>query len=290
MSDIFKASQNLEDLDLHFEYEGTAVYVQWFRIQVFKSDSVTERHNHSFFELHLIKEGETGVRLDDGGFTACAGDFYLNAPGVYHEQFTGKDGQALEYCLSFNFMPDRNAGTEAAALFRILAETPCKCFKDTHGLISFFDVALEEAYSKRVGFYNKIRDIASLILLNTAQCIGEMRPSDYGVPLKSSKGDFRFAQIEKFINDNITSAITVRQLADFIHLSEKQITRIVRKNAGISSKDLIIRNKIRKAADLLKNSSLAINEISRVLGFSSEFYFSQYFKRFNGCPPSALRK
>ncbi len=289
MLDILKASQNLEDLDLHFQYEGMAVYVQWFRIEIFHGDSVCVRHNHSFFELHLIKEGETGVKLDDGGFTARAGEFYLNAPGVYHEQFTGKD-RAIEYCLGFSVVRDKNIGTESAALFGILNETPCSLFKDTQGVTDLFDTALEEAYSKRLGFYNKIRDIASLIVVNTAQSMCEKQPAEYEVPLKSSKGDYRYAQIEKFITDNITTPITVRQLADFIRLSEKQVTRIVRKNAGIGAKDLIIRSKIRKAKEMIKNTSFAINEISEALGFSSEFYFSQYFKRYNGCPPSYLRK
>lgn len=290
MLDIFKASQNLEDLELHFEYEGMAIYVQWFRTEVFNSGAVCKRHNHSFFELHLLKEGNVEVRLDNGCFTACAGDFYLNAPGVYHEQATISDGRVLEYCLSFNIIRNKDIMAEASALFSILNNTTCKAFRDTLGLVPLFDIALEEAYFKRIGYYNKIRDIASLLLINTVQCISENRISDYAVPLKSSKGDYRFAQIEKFINDNITTPITVGQLSNLLHLSEKQIARIVQKNAGVSTKDLIIRNKIRKATDLIKSSSLAINEISEVLGFSSEFYFSQYFKKYNGCPPSSLRK
>ena len=157
------------------------VFVQWFRIAPFKSDYVIERHNHSFFELHIIKEGMTGVRLDDGGFTACAGDFYINAPGVYHEQFTDEGSHALEYCLSFSIVSNRIINTEAAALFHILNETPCKPFKDINGMTALFDIALEEAYFKHTGFYNKIRNIASMILINTAQCISEMQVSDYEV-------------------------------------------------------------------------------------------------------------
>jgi len=142
MFDIVKASQNLEDLELHFEYEGMAVFVQWFRAATFKNDHFIEWHNHSFFELHIIKEGMTGVRLDDGGFKACAGDFYINAPGVYHEQFTDEGSPALEYCLSFNIVPNRISNTEAAVLFHILKETPCKPFKDNHGMTALFDIAL----------------------------------------------------------------------------------------------------------------------------------------------------
>ena len=48
MYDINKASQNLEDQELHFEYEGMKIDVQWFRIMSRNSDWCIHRHKHSF--------------------------------------------------------------------------------------------------------------------------------------------------------------------------------------------------------------------------------------------------
>lgn len=290
MFDIHKASQNLEDLDIHLEYEGMKIDVQWFRVAFFSGDWFIGRHNHSFFELHLIKEGICGVRLDDGCFTTSAGEFYINAPGVFHEQFPVNSSNTREYCLCLSITWDKDDNTEAGALFHILNDTGCRIFKDNHSLVQLFDMALEEAFYKRTGFFNKIRSIASLLIINTAQILSAMKDSGYKVPLKSNSGDYRFNQIENFITDNISGTVTVKQISDYMHLSEKQITRIVKQNAGICTKDFIIRNKLMAAADLIKNSSLAISEISDRLGFSSVYYFSQYFRKFYGHPPSVVRK
>jgi AraC-like DNA-binding protein len=171
-----------------------------------------------------------------------------------------------------------------------LNETPCILFDDSLSLISLFDNALEEAWSKKLGYFNKIRDVASLLLINSARIMSGMRVSDYPVPLKSSIDDYRFKQIDKFIYDNIKTMVTVKQVADYLHLSEKQVTRIVQNNIGISTKELIKRKKTLEAADLIKNTKLPVKEVSDTLGFSSEYYFSQYFKKFFGKSPTSLRK
>jgi AraC-type DNA-binding domain-containing proteins len=290
MYDIYKASQNLEDLELHFEYEGMKIDVQWFRIMHVREEWCIERHTHSFFEFHFIRSGKCRVVLDNGEFVATEGTFYVNAPGIYHKQLSIEGFDTIEYCLGCYISWNKDENNESGRIFHILNDTPCMVFKDILGLMELFEDALEEAYSKRMGFFNKISNIASILLINSVQIMSSMSLADYSVPLKSNRGDYRFLQIDKFINDNISTMITVKQIADYLHLSEKQITRIVRLNCGISTKELIIRKKVHMAAELIKNTSLPVNEISDAMGFSSEYYFSQYFKKFYGESPSYLRK
>jgi AraC-like DNA-binding protein/mannose-6-phosphate isomerase-like protein (cupin superfamily) len=290
MFDIHKASQNLEELEFRFQFDGMMIDIQWFRVMNNCGDWNIARHMHSFFEFHFIRSGSCRVVLDTGEFAASSEEFYVNAPGVYHEQSVLDEDNLVEYCLCCDITRDKEMTSETEKIYKILNETPCEIFKDTLGIITLFEEALSEAYYKRIGFYNKIKNIASLILLNSMQIMGGSQASDYNVPLKSNSGDYRFLQINKFIDDNVNSMVTVKQVADFIHLSEKQVLRITEKNMGISTKELIIRKKITRATDLIKNTSLSISEISDTLGFTSEYYFSQFFRKFSGCAPSLLRK
>lgn len=290
MFDIIKASQNLEELEFRFQFDGMKIDIQWFRVEHKYGDWNIDRHVHSFFEFHFIRSGSCRVVLDTGKFIASPGEFYVNAPGIYHEQ-SGHNGENMvEYCLCCDITGDNDMISEAEKIFKIMNETSCAAFSDTQGIIALFDEALGEAHNRRIGFYNKIKSIASLILLNSIQIMGGQQASDYKVPLRSNSGDYRFWQINKFIDDNVDSMLTVKQVADFIHLSEKQVLRITEKNTGISTKELIIRKKIMRATDLIKNTSMSISEISDSMGFTSEYYFSQFFRKSSGCAPSLLRK
>ena len=52
----------------------------------------------------------------------------------------------------------------------------------------------------------------------------------------------------------------------------------------------IIKYKMRKTVELLKNSNKTITEISEMLGFKSVSYFSTAFKKENGILPSEFLK
>lgn len=290
MFDLNKASQSLEEIELRFEFDGAAVEVQWFRVMQTAGNWCIARHTHSFYEFHFIRSGSCRVLLDTGEFAASEGEFFVTAPGVYHEQTDLNGRSAVEYCLSCDIKPQGDISGEALKVLSILGGTPCGVFRDTLGIFELFETALNEALMKRVGFHNKLRSLAALILVNSARIMGGQEAAEYGVPLKSNRGDHRYLQINQFIEDNISGAVTVKQIADFLYLSEKQVSRIVRKSAGLSTKELIIKKKIARATDLLRNTRMPINQIAEALGFSSDYYFSQYFRKFYGCPPSYLRK
>lgn len=73
-------------------------------------------------------------------------------------------------------------------------------------------------------------------------------------------------------------------------LSSRQIGRIIRQYNGMTTKEFIIQKKLDKAKQLLKDSELTIKEISDQMGFSSEYYFSQSFKKQEGYPPKIFRE
>ena len=58
----------------------------------------------------------------------------------------------------------------------------------------------------------------------------------------------------------------------------------------MTTKELIQEAKFSKAREiLLQRQDLSIREISEMLGFSSEYYFNQFFKRKEGYPPGIFR-
>ena len=59
---------------------------------------------------------------------------------------------------------------------------------------------------------------------------------------------------------------------------------------GISPINYLLEKRIEEAKYLLKTTNLSVNEIGRIVGFSSQSYFAQSFKRALGKTPLEFRK
>lgn len=59
---------------------------------------------------------------------------------------------------------------------------------------------------------------------------------------------------------------------------------------GMSPKDYVTRRLNQEALQLVINTDLKMKEIADRLRFTDEFYFSRFFKKLNGCPPSTYRQ
>lgn len=294
--DILAASKKLSELDFKFAANGLKITINWFRVMHNKEPWEIEKHKHSSFEFHFISSGACRIATEQDSFNAYEGQFYLTSPGVFHHQkhFPGSDH--TEYSLNCSIEADDDADTEAYNILNVLSTCPCQPLDDQFGCIDIFNKCLSEAYNGHQGFYSSIKNYISLIIIYSTRAIVEQIKLPNGLmktyipPKRNDLEEFRFAQIQKFINDNISTTISVNAISSFMHLSPKQVCRIISKKSGMSTKEFINYQKLKTSKQLLKNPELSIKDISALLGFSSEYYFNQFFKRLEGYPPSKYRK
>ncbi len=93
-----------------------------------------------------------------------------------------------------------------------------------------------------------------------------------------------------YINRNYASAITVEELAELEHLSSGRFRTVFKQEFGISPKDYITKIRINKSMELLKTTNLSVGEISELVGFGDQLYFSRIFRKKIGASPLAYRK
>ena len=79
-------------------------------------------------------------------------------------------------------------------------------------------------------------------------------------------------------------------IAKELGMSLSTLSRTFKKTFNISPGQYIIDNKINISKSLLSSSSLPIKNISNMLNFTNEYYFTYYFTKKNGVSPSAYRK
>lgn len=286
---LLKASQELSNLELICDTDNLKASVLWFRIMKQEGEWFIPMHKHSSFEFHFVSVGGYQVITDNNQFDISAGQFYLTSPGVFHKQISNHHRECIEYSINLDLVLKNKLITEESQILNILLETTCKPYPNIIHILKLFDVALQEAYDKDIGYYNKIKNTVWQILVETTRIIKD-KSMDYNVTSKYKKYDYRFIQIDRYIKDNLGSPLTTKEIAAYMYLSDKQVTRIIKKELGISTKEYICTLKFQYAKELLENPYLSIFEVSEQLGFSSQYYFNEFFKIRQGCSPSFYRK
>ena len=93
-----------------------------------------------------------------------------------------------------------------------------------------------------------------------------------------------------FLNTHATEAISRWQLAEAINVSEDYLTRIFRKDLGLSPWTYLTRLRIDLAKRLLRQSTMTVGEVASASGFQDQAYFCRVFKKVTGVNPGKLRQ
>ena len=96
-------------------------------------------------------------------------------------------------------------------------------------------------------------------------------------------------KIDDVIN-NFRRDTTLKSLAEELHLSTKQTSRIIQKNYNKKLSELVNEKRLSVAAELLIFTDKSVAEIVEYVNFSSEKYFYSLFKKRFGCTPLKYRK
>ena len=89
---------------------------------------------------------------------------------------------------------------------------------------------------------------------------------------------------------NLHSHISLEETADHLKISASHLSRLFKKETGITFSDYVNKLKIEESTSLLLYTEYSDTEISHLLGFSSQSYFIKIFKKFTGTTPKKYKK
>lgn len=249
----------------------------------YKQDSSTITnlvHHHTSYEIHIVVDGSTSYEVEGTVYRVTTGHFLLLPPYLKH-RFIESEAHTVKYSLVFHFTPEQYGKTilpdHYAPFFASATEEMLSGLHFIHAEFdrhkSISDILIENRVLECIFIYLRLLGLQE----ETAE------PKD-------SASDVRLQLAKQFVSENIELNLTVENLAQYCHLSSKQLTRIFRQEEQITPLAYIKRQRLFYAKKLLANKTLSLREISEIMHFSSEYYFHTFFKKEEGMPPGAYRK
>ncbi len=97
------------------------------------------------------------------------------------------------------------------------------------------------------------------------------------------------AQAMNYVGSHYTEEINVESVADELKINRSYLSKLFKKNTGISLGHYIRITRVKAAANMLEFSDYSASEIAEYLHFSSQSHFIKCFKEEMGCTPAQYR-
>ncbi|MDR3338144.1 MAG: AraC family transcriptional regulator [Treponema sp.] len=94
---------------------------------------------------------------------------------------------------------------------------------------------------------------------------------------------------ERFIWDNYTRKISLKEIADASGLSAPYFSSVFKEEMGENLSNYLNRLRIEKATNMLNESDIPLNAIAASCGFEDQSWFSKIFKYYTGISPGKYR-
>lgn len=203
----------------------------------------TPLHAHRYAEMHIVVSGKNDYIIAGNTYTLSEGDAMIIPPRMYHEvKPITSDGYFISFQLDLP-LPEVKTG-------KIPLPVINKCIEES------FDSSFELAIPYIYFFVSK---------LMAKELFTTKRNSDYAY------------LIYDFIETNYNKNIRLCDLADVLHISERQTQRIIKEETGNTFTDELARYRIFMAEHLMKTTEMTMYEIADYVGYGS---YSGFWKAY----------
>ena len=107
---------------------------------------------------------------------------------------------------------------------------------------------------------------------------------------EDAKSTSVYADILNYLCSNYTQNLTLADIAEHLHYSQSYIRQLFRRKSSHGIMHYITQLRIKRAKELLSNTSMRIFEIAFQVGYNDPNYFTNLFRKQTGMSPKEYRK
>lgn len=235
-------------------------------------------HTHSFTELFYVAGGEGCIRFLNETYPIAQGDFVIIPPYVEHTELSNAGSPLEYYVLAIEGVGFQEEGKSTCT------EILCN-FSSNPFITPMFEQILYEIRSQKYGsdaICQKLLEILIIKIIRSRNLVP--------VSTSSVKMTKECAQIKDYLDANYGEHITLDTLTRLTHMNKYYMAHSFTKYTGLSPIQYLNERRLETACRLLRETDYSVSDISSTVGFSSQSYFTQIFRKKYGTTPIKYRQ
>ena len=236
-------------------------------------------HRHPFWEIHFILAGKNKVRLERSSLLVDQGDILLVPAELPHAIIPVPCGSEHRRA-AFWLAPGEGALSGLSQQSQVLLLKD-----DFHGSLQV--ERIQEELSRALPLQmEQLQARFSCLMLDLVRAMsGKCEEAQAAV----HQGDSREVLIEEYLTDNFHTDCTAGELAALLHISRRQLTRLLLQLYGKPFRQILQETRLGMANYYLEETDESTEAIAEKVGYGSKSAFYHAYCSFYGQPPGAFR-
>ena len=258
-----------------------------------KGQSHVDRRNLGFFDLIVVKKGTLYLEEDDRRYEIKENEMFILLPDKHHCSWQPCQEDTGFYWLHF-YTTAQWKQSEKASRFVSKLPIPEQHYHQCsytlhlpkHAVIKEPEV-LFELFQNILD--STVRDNGTDIWKTEELFLRFLRFIE-NVGMHKDRLTLLAEQIQIYLENNLAEPVTNQSLEEYFHLHRNYLAKAMKETFGKTPLEVLMEMRLEYARQYLLRTDYDIRKISKLVGFSSEIYFSNCFKKYMEISPKNYRK
>jgi len=250
------------------------------------------QHFHHFFEIYFLLEGQAEHIIEGKVYNMKPYDFIFLTPFRLHKTSYHEGIPCKRLIISFSLDFLNTSFPYISDEFKTLFNTEKPVYRFDDNRISILTALINEMY-KLSKSKNVTKDLMlSTCLIRFLDTIYQLKSENHYFidPTYTSSIESKIYDITSYIHTNFQDNLSLDLLAKKFYISPHYLSRQFKTITKFSLVHYIQETRVKKAQELLLDTSLKIIEIVEICGFGSLSQFNRVFNKIVHCSPRDYRK
>ena len=258
--------------------------------------TLTPMHSHTYLEIALVVSGTGTYCSSREKFSIKSGDLFLLCPDHSHSytfqenlvvyNLLLKDSSVLNQHLELAQEPALRVFFELEPRFRSndrFQKHVQLSVEQVEALAEIMEQMEHELKTQGLHFKNMLNLLLKRFLILLCR---------YYTSMIDVQNDhlFALANVLQYMNQQIATRITCEDLARHTHMTPKTFYRYFKTATGMAPIDYLLDMRMKRAKQMLEETTLPVKQIADQCGFCNVSYFGQQFRKAFGLSPGQIRK